>query len=84
MWYHETTESILRSLSAGAGGLSAAEAAARAVLAMLRERNCSSCAELAESVGIRLGHLYPGGWEPCNVVPRRNRAAGRTKQEKEQ
>ena len=30
MWYHETTESILRSLSAGAGGLSAAEAAARA------------------------------------------------------
>lgn len=61
-----------------------AEAAARAFLAMLRERNCSSCAELAESVGIRLGRLYPGGWEPCNVVPRRNRAAGRTKQEKEQ
>lgn len=48
-----------------------AEAAARAFLAMLRERNCSSCAELAESVGIRVGRLYPGGFEPCTVIPRR-------------
>lgn len=57
-----------------------AEAAARAFLAMLRERNCSGCAELAESVGIRLGRLAPGGFEPCVVIPR-PRKGGRRREE---
>jgi DNA polymerase-3 subunit epsilon len=44
-----------------------AEAAGRVLLAMLKDSGKESPRDLAKSIGMKIGRIYPGGYKPCSV-----------------